>query len=234
LEFNGAMAKRTAINILILLCLVLLGAGCATHYNVSLHYQPQEPAQANELLQPGSMFSACIFVDARDYVADKQRLGTRVAADGTELPINSTALLPGYAVAAAMKTYLFSSGHSVYGGLPGWDMKPESIDSQWGQFAIGGSIDEFEARAWEDMGFTRYRTQVSLRVVVADVRSRRVIYTAVVDAESSLQHVYFSEALMQREINKALSSAIERFFANQALYDALQQAQQVRVNTLQG
>jgi hypothetical protein len=226
------MHKHNKLICLMAFSLILLCAGCTTHYNISLCYRPQVPAKASEFLQPGSMFSACIFADARENIVDKQRLGTRLAADGTELPINTIALLPAYAVATAMKTYLFSSGYSVYGGLPGWDLKPESIDSQWGQFVIGGSIDEFEARAWEDSGFTCYNTQVTLRVVVADVHSRRVIYTTVVAAESSLQHLYFSEALMQRETNKALSLAVERFFNNQAFCEALQHSQQVHTSPL--
>jgi hypothetical protein len=228
------MDKRNTFNYTIALGLLLLCWGCTTHYNVSLRYRPQEPAKANELLQPGSMFSCCIFADMREYAANKQQLGKRMTADGTELPINSIALLPGYAVATAMKTYLFSRSYSVYGGLPGWDLKQESIDSQWGQFAIGGSIEEFEARAWEEMGLTNYRTQITLRVVAAYVRSKRIIYTTVVDASSSFQYMFFSEILMQREINKTLSSAVERFFGNHALYDALQQSQQVRSSPLEG
>ena len=223
------MRKSKALNGCILLC-----AGCATHYDVSLRYRSQEPAKATELLQQGGMFCACIFTDTRENNANQQRLGRRVTADGEELPINSIALLPGYALAAAIKTYLFSRSCSVYGGLPGWDLQQESIDSQWGRFAIGGSIQEFEARAWEDMGWTRYRTQITLRVVAADVHTKHIIYTTIVEASSSLQNLHFSETIMEREINKTLSSAVEKFFGNQAQYDALQQSQQVRSSPLHG
>lgn len=228
------MHGHAARPLVIALSLIIVCAGCATSYSVALRYRPQGPAKAPEPPQPDGMFCACIFSDMRAYLTSKQQVGVRVTADGTEVPINSTALLPGYAVAEAVKACLFSRGCSVYGGLPAWDLKPESTEKHWGRFAIGGSIDMFEARAWEDMGLTRYRTQIKLRVTVAAIPGRRIIYRTVVDAGTSLQHVYFSETLMQREINRALSSAIERFFNNPALHEALQQARQVRASPLQG
>lgn len=233
-ESLSIMHKRDVLPFMLMLSLTLLCAGCATSYSVALRYRPQEPAKTNAPPQPDGMFSACIFSDMRAYLTSKRQVGLRITADGAEVPINSTALLPGYAVAEAIKACLFSRGCSVYGGLPAWNMQPESTERQWGRFAIGGIIDEFEARAWEDMGLTRYRTQIKLRVTVADVPGRRIIYKTVVDASTSLQHVYFSEALMQREINRALSAAIERFFNNPALHDALQQTRQVRVRPLEG
>lgn len=219
------MFKPGLLKFLLPLGLTILCAGCATSYSVSLRYRPQAAVAAPEQLPAGSMFSACRFVDMRAYVPDKRQLGIRVLANGNEVPVSSISLPPADAIASAIKTYLFSQGCSVYGWLPDWDLNSGTIDSHWGRFAIGGRINEFRARAWEDMGLTCYRTTIVLRVVVADVRSRRIIYSAVVDAGSTLQHLYFSETFMQREINNAFSSAVERFFSNPALYNALKQAQ---------
>jgi hypothetical protein len=61
-------------------------------------------------------------------------------------------------------------------------------------------------------------------LVIADAAKGKILYRSSVESNSSLEHVSFSEARLEKQINIALGEAIEKIFEDRKIARSLKEA----------
>lgn len=201
--------------ILIFLCIVSSFFSCSSVslYTLNVKYTPPESAVTKVDACKYSILTVAMFNDLRT-VEDKALIGNVVFSDGSKIPILPKYLKPVDAVTFGIREYLSVAGYTVSSESPAWDLQDNTINKEWGTVLVGGTIDRFEVTCYKEGIKKRYQTKVKLTVVFADVKKSRVFYTIKVETNPSLIHVRFSEEMLEKQINEALSDAIERVFGN--------------------
>ncbi|MBW2038344.1 MAG: hypothetical protein JRI46_01920 [Deltaproteobacteria bacterium] len=187
---------------------LLLACATVSTYPIHLRYVPEkEPPQVSTELR-GKVITVTTFGDNRG-VADLRTIGTRVDSEGKETPFVSSREAPSANVTKAFKTYLFKKGYTVRGETPGWGLDSQTISPEWGGWVIGGSLEELSVEV-KSYVRTFYECKLKLRVVVADVKEKKVRYNQTIELSSSYKTVTFRLKTAERMINKLLAEAIER------------------------
>lgn len=220
----------------LLLCCALAPAltACAMpgFYRLDLQYVPQEmPLAADSRMQQHTI-TVAQFIDERSLL-DAAALGKRVKANGGQVKAVSQQRPPTELVGAAVKHAFFKNGYTVYGGLPYWDASERMIQTSWGSLVVGGYIEKLEVVCATGFLSATYETQVKLRAVFADVRSRKILYTRTLESSATFKHFYFSPKRMEQELNTALSLAIEKMFDDNRVEEIIDEMRHSREKNLE-
>lgn len=152
------------------------------------------------------------FADNRG-VTDPRIIGTRVDSEGKEIPFVSSKGRLAANVTKAFKAYFFNRGYTVRGESPDWDLNPQNSSPKWGDLVVGGSIEELSVEV-KTYVRTHYECKIKLRVVIADVKEKRNLYTEKIELSSSYKGAVFRLKTAERMINDILAEAIERTLAD--------------------
>ncbi len=225
--------KTGARRALLLSCAVALAASalsCASsgYYRLNVQYVPQKQGPGADSTVQQLRIAAAQFNDERA-VTDKSVIGRRVQSDNSEFKAVSQAVPATEAVGIAVKKAFQKNDFTVFGGTPDWDCTDRTIQKSWGDLVVGGFIEELEVSCATGFLATNYETKVKLRVVFGDAAHKRILYTTTLDSAASYSGFYFSQERMERELNAALSTAIEKMFENNKIEEALDQLNQPRV-----
>lgn len=193
---------------------VLLLAGCAptTLYSIDMRYVPSKPIAVGERPCGDRLVAVAALRDARPS-GDPLRIGTVIKAGGSRIPVLPERMTAGEAVSAGIRSYLRRSGCSVAGVAPAWDLRAETIRPEWGDVLVGGTIDALDVTCDRSDRFNpvnRYQAKVKLTLVMADIKSRKIVHRTTVESTASLQDIGFSRDTLQAQLNGALTDAIER------------------------
>jgi hypothetical protein len=197
---------------MLLICVLVGLTACSPAlYHVNLKYEPSEKFVKLEKAGPDFPVTVAMFNDIRK-VDDRLVLGRVTTVEGDLIPI-----LPRYnkvteAVTINIREYLFKSGYKVSNEMPGWDLKEETISKDWGRILIGGNIDDLEIVCEKSFPVKTYKAKAKLSFVFANVPDKKIFYRATVENSNSLKDVSFSEELLEKQINAALSDALEQMF----------------------
>jgi hypothetical protein len=199
-----------AIGLIAMGAAVLLFA-CApvTQYSIHLRYTPEGAGPPKEARLEGQVVTVTTFQDDRE-VADQQVLGTWVNNENEVIPFISSPGLPTKGVTKAFVTYLAHRGYRVRTESRSWDLKPESIQPEWGDVAVGGSIEELSVEARAEGVIIRYDCKLKLKIAVADVQEGENEYEDTLESSASYERGVFSAAAAENKINAMLSEAVER------------------------
>lgn len=217
--------------IIFILLIPIMGCTGTGNSTIMLQYIPQRAYIGADGSLPQNTLCVSVFNDERA-LQDKTILGKIVLSETSENLFYCRPLLPSYAVTSAIKEYLFSSGHTVYGGMPFWDLHETTIDSTCGTLLIGGSIEDLQIRCTSNFLGTSYESEVKLRVVFADTKKKRILFATTVEAASAMRHIYYSDEKAREVMNNAFSSAVEKIFENDNLPNALKETTRVSERTL--
>ena len=205
----------------ILPTMLLLISSCTTPavYNVDILYIPTE---AERGMMPHKTavppITVALFQDVRDredpivvgeVLPDAEREKPR--------PVLPKHKKPPQAVVNAIGDFLTRQGYAVSGSHPDWDLTEDTIDGSWGEVLLGGTIEELFIECDRSGIINKYRARAGVTIVLADIKTKRILYRVSVASNPSRDDIRFSEIMMEREINRALSSAIEKAFAESAL-----------------
>lgn len=216
---ESAMSRALSTRTLMLLLVAFAATGCAPSlpYRLDLNYQP--PAAAPVAGQP-LVVALAEARDARD-IADRAAIGRRITAEGAVEPMVAAGDKAERIITDAIHARLVALGYPVR-RVAAWDGTPESLDPTWGDAVIGAEVLEFwtEART-EPLKPTTIATRARIRLVLADPKARRVVWTNTVESASEQDVVRFSEGAATRNANEALGGAIRGLVENPDLAERL-------------
>jgi hypothetical protein len=195
---------------LICLALLLFTAGCAPKlYNVDMRYEPTKAIRAVD--GDGRKYSLTVasFIDQRK-IADTLLIGRVIRGDGTPIPILPKYVKPMDAVAEALRSLLRQAGYGVAPDKPAWDLQEANLRPEWGTLLVGGTVDELDVTCLDNLTMTRYTAKAKVTLIFADVQKKRIFYRVSSESSSSLDHIVFSEAKLESQINGVLSDAMEK------------------------
>jgi hypothetical protein len=196
---------RIAMGVLVL----LFACAPITQYPIHLRYAPEGEGPQTSATLKGHVATVTTFMDNRG-VSDRDILGQWVDNKDKVIPFVSSPGSPATNVTRAFETYLSQRGYTVRGEPYSWDLQPQTISPGWGDWVIGGSIEELSVEARSEGVKVIYDYKLKLTVVVADVRERKNKYEDTLESSASLERAAFSPAAAERKINEMLTEAVER------------------------
>jgi len=200
---------------------VALLVGCAPAlYTVDLKYVPTRTfPKPLEVAQPIALTVAA-FQDLRK-VDDTILIGRVMKPNGEQIRVLPKFVRPSQAVTEPVKELLRKAGFRVAAGSPAWDLQEGSINRGWGPIIVGGSIDELDVFCQNSLTLTKYTAKAKLTIYFADTVKGKIFHTLTTESSMSLDHILFSEARLEEQINIVLSGAIEKFFEGRDIKDII-------------
>lgn len=213
----------TMIKGVILLNTFLLLVSCAPSlYSVNIKYEPSRTAPKPTVTERKYPITIAVLNDARPS-GDDLSVGRVVTSSGNQIPIIPGNLKPAKALTASLRDYMLKAGYTLTDEMPAWNLQENAIKKEWGRILIGGKIDTLEIVCNDKIPIKKYRADVKLSLFFADVQKGKIFYTISATGATSLEHVRFSEEILEQQINGALSSAIEDIFAGNTVQTKIQE-----------
>ena len=180
-----------------------------TQYPIHLHYTPEGTVPPASAEQKANVITVTAFADNRD-VPDHEILGQWVDNEGKGIPFVSSQGDPATNVARAFETYLLKKGYTVRREQAGWNLRPETIRSGWGDVVIGGSIEELSVNARAEGIKVTYECKLTLLVGVGDVNKPKGTYENTVELSFIYERANFSRSFAEKKTNRMLTKAVEQ------------------------
>ncbi len=198
--------------IVILLSLHLLLVSCAPSlYSININYKPSKIILKTDI-EGKYPITIATFNDVRP-AGDDLLIG-KVVTSNNQIPIIPKNAKPSKAISVSLKDYMIKAGYTVADEMPVWNLQENTIKKEWGRILIGGNIDKLEIVCNDKIPIKKYKADVKLSLFFADVQKQKIFYTVSVAGTTSLEHVRFSEQILEQQTNEAISSAIEDIFGN--------------------
>lgn len=214
-----------AVSGLLVCCLGI--SGCAkTLYSVNMNYNAEGanvPAYLKaDNKEHNTEITIAEFVDTRK-VDDSLVIGYVVEKDGMKNLVLPKYTKPTRAVASGIKNYLEKAGYKITGITRQWDLKEQTMPKSGSKLIIGGSIDKLELICRKGFPTDSYKATIKLTLVLADPAKAKILQRSSVESNTSLEHVSFSEARLEEQINIALADAIEKNFEDKKVAEKLKE-----------
>ena len=216
------------ITVLGLLVFCLCINGCANSiYSVNMNYDAvgaNIPAYLkNDAKGSNAVITIAGFVDTRK-VDDPMVIGRVVEKDGMKTLVLPKYTKPTKAVTIGIKRYLSKAGYEIAGAAVQWDLREETMPKVNSNLIIGGSMSELELTCRKGFPTDLYKAVIKLNLVLADPAKGKILYRSSVESNTSLEHVSFSEARLEEQINIAMGDAIEKIFEDRNMAQKLKEA----------
>ena len=166
-----------------------LSACVPSLYGVNVRYEPTKTIRPMAPPPAEYLVTVATFEDLRN-VQNRMAVGMVVDSAGEKIPVVPKNSPPQDAVSSGIRDYLRRTGFKISDQKPGWDLKNDSIQEDWGDLLIGGNIDELSVKC-EDRVPVRYQAHIKLRVMFADVRHKWIFYKTVTQSSSSVERIFF-------------------------------------------
>ncbi|MEN6623223.1 MAG: hypothetical protein ABFD50_16955 [Smithella sp.] len=226
IKLNKYQNNLSCFAILVLMLFCLGTSGCAkTLYSVNMNYNA-EGANIPEYLKSNkeqkNEITVAGFVDARK-VDDSVIIGYVVEKDGTKNLVFPKYTKPIQAVTSGIKKYLTKAGYKTSITAGHWNLQEKTMPKSDSKLIVGGSIDEMEIVCRKGFPTDSYKATVKLTIVLADPAKENILLKSSVESRTSLEHVSFSVARMEEQINTALGDAIEKNFEDKKVAQKLKE-----------
>ena len=206
-----------------LFLLFFVTACTPTLYSVDLKYMTSAAAPPAAAGGQKFIMTVAAFNDARPGGKDLLigRVTTSMGGLTHVIPKN---MKPSTAVSTIVKDFLVKSGYQVSVTMPAWNLKEGNVRKEWGKFLIGGNIDELEVVCQNDIPIKTYDSRARVTIVVADVQTGKIIHQVSAASINSLEHVYFSEGMLEQQISSAITEAVIKAFEGDTFKEKIQNA----------
>ena len=190
---------------LITMAVVVLLFACVpvTHYPIHVRYAPEGEGPQAQTGLTGHVVTVARFIDNRG-LDDPAIIGTRTKRNRKTVPFVASR----GDITEAVETYLFTKGYTVRGGTPHWNLELSTIKPRWGDWVVGGSIEQLSVEVKSHVR-TVYECTLNLRVVVASIQGKKTIREHQINLSSSYTTVLFRATTAEQMINKLIAQAIE-------------------------
>jgi hypothetical protein len=188
---------------------VVLLFACApvTRYPIHMRYAPEREGPQAQTALKGHVVTVARFIDKRG-LADPTVIGTRTKRNRKTVPFVSSEGEPAANITEAVKTYLFERGYTVRGETPQWDLALHTIKPRWGDWVIGGAIEQLSVEVTSHVR-TVYECTLVLKVAIARIEDAKTIREHTINLSSSYTTVFFQATTAERMVNKLIAQAIE-------------------------
>jgi hypothetical protein len=228
---NGCPVKKIyrqyAFALGIVVCFfAVIGCAPTRMYSVDMNYSAEKAViPAFVKADPGrntGTIAVAEFIDTRQ-VEDRLVIGRVTDKDGTKKLIMPRYIKPTQAVAAGVKEYLSKAGYKVVRNIGVWDLKEETMPQTENKVVLGGSIEELDLSCRKGFPTDTYKAKIKFSIILADAAKRKILYRSVVESDTSLERVSFSEENLEKQINSSLSQAIEKIFEDKNFVQKLKE-----------
>ncbi len=212
---------------LLVYCLGITGCVASRLYSVNMNYDAGKaniPAYLkNDDKGRNALITITEFGDIRK-VDEPMVIGRVVEKDGMKTLVLPKYTKPTQALANGIKRYLIKAGYKIAGIAGQWDLKEETMPKVDSKLIIGGNIEELELTCRKGFPTDSYKATMKLTLVIADPAKGKILYRSSVESNTSLEHVSFSEARLEEQINIAMGDAIEKVFEDRNVAQKLKEA----------
>lgn len=217
---------------LICLCGLLFAAfiisGCAgpNLYSINMYYDAVKtniPPYIKADKDSAAIISVAEFTDSRA-MDDKQVIGRVEERDGVKTLVFPKQVKATVAISNGIKEYLRKAGYKVPAKIEQWDLKEETIPQGVANILIGGNIDELEISCRKGFPTNTYTATMKLTIAFADMTKGKILYKSRVESTYAMEHVWFSENILEEQADKVLANAIEKLFEEKAVMQKLKEA----------
>lgn len=221
--------KRRFIFILGLLFSMLIFSGCVgpNIYSINMYYDAEKAAIPDYVKAgagaAGRYISIAEFNDVRQ-MTDNLIVGRVIDRNGGDHFVFPRNVVATKAVANGIKNYLRKAGYKVSDKTEQWKLTQEDIPVGDSKIIIGGNIEELEVSCRRGVPTSTFNTRIKLNVVIADMVKGRILHKTTVKSSASLEHVLFSENILDEQAEISLAGAIERLFEDKAVAQILTNA----------
>ncbi len=226
LSVSGNNLLGIVVLVLLVCCLGITGCASRLH-SVNMNYDAGKANipeyLKNEQKGRNAVITIAEFVDVRKGDAP-MIIGRVVEKNGVKTVVLPKYTKPTQAVAAGIKGYLIKAGYEISGDAGQWDLKEETMPKISSKLIIGGKIEEMELTCRKGFPTDSYKAVMKLNLVLADAAKGKILYRSSVESNTSLEHVSFSEARLEEQINIALADAIEKVFEDRKFAQKLKEA----------
>ncbi len=206
-------------SLVLLLCLLCISGCTGSLYSVNMNYEAFGVNIPASLRNDNKSLDAAItvaeFTDARK-VDDPIVIGYVMEKDGMKVLVVPKYAKPTQAVTTGIKRYLAKAGYKIHNDARKWDQK-ETAPKAESKLVISGSIDQLELTCRKGFPTDSYKAVVKLTLVLTDPVKGSMLYKGSVESNTALEHVSFSEARLEEQLNIALGDAIEKIFEDKSL-----------------
>jgi len=207
----------------VLIILAFMITACAPSiYSINIRYEPSKAVPEAGDAGKRVPLTVAAFNDVRPG-GDDLLVGRVVTSQGKRVPVIPKNMKPSKAVAEILRDHLKRSGYTVTSEIPNWNLQENTIKKEWGKVLIGGNIDKLEIVCDDNIPVKKYRAEVKLSLFFANVQTEKIFYRISATGATSLEHVRFSEEILEQQVNGALSSAIEDVLGGSAIRSKMQE-----------
>lgn len=227
LSVRGNKLLCIAVLGLLVYCLGIIGCVASRLYSVNMNYDAGKaniPAYLkNDDKGRNTLITITEFGDSRK-VDEPMVIGRVVEKNGMKTLVLPKYTKPTQALANGIKRYLIKAGYKIAGLAGQWDLKEETMPKVDSKIIIGGNIEELELICRKGFPTDSYKATMKLTLVIADPAKGKILYRSSVESNTSLEHVSFSEARLEEQINIAMGDAIEKVFEDRNVAQKLKEA----------
>jgi hypothetical protein len=227
LSVRGNKLLCIAVLGLLVYCLGIIGCVASRLYSVNMNYDAGNaniPAYLkNDDKGRNTLITITEFGDIRK-VDEPMVIGRVVEKNGMKTLVLPKYAKPTQALANGIKRYLIKAGYKIAGIAGQWDLKEETMPKVDSKLIIGGNIEELELTCRKGFPTDSYKASMKLTLVIADPAKGKILYRSSVESNTSLEHVSFSEARLEEQINIAMGDAIEKVFEDRSVAQKLKEA----------
>jgi hypothetical protein len=197
--------KRAAIIVFLFLASSLVSCASTLNYPIMLSYQPLKQYEKTG----GVPVTVALLSDQRK-VADKRIIGKKE----NRTPFLSLLGEPAEALSKGFTSYLENRGYKVSSTNQVWDGSLQSLNPDWGNIVVGGTLDDIALNVTGNLVKTEYRYSLKFTLCFADAKTRELLHKEQFEVSSSYVTFPFSREKAEELMNTALSDAVERGLAD--------------------
>ena len=193
--------------------LAVLLAGCAPKGPILMDFKYQQP-------KPVAGAEAAVTVAVSPFKDERAKsesvVGRRFNAVNelaTDLVVQGTVSTK---VTAGLKNALAARRIAVRDGAA-WDLTEAGVAAPGADFQVSGEIKVLWVDATSQFANTISKADVQLRVVVADVKQKKIIRILNVNSKIERQSIANTAAFIERALSEALTGALDQIFSDEEL-----------------
>ena len=193
--------KRAAIIAFLFLASSLVSCAGTSNYPITLSYQPLKQYE-----KTGGVPVAVALLSDKRQVADKRIIGKKE----NRTPFISLLDEPAEVLSKGFASYLENRGYKVRRINEVWDGNLQSLNPDWGNIVVGGTLDDISLNVTGNLVKTEYLYSIKFTLCIADSKTRELLHKETFGVSSSYLTVPFSREKAEELMNTALSEAVER------------------------
>jgi hypothetical protein len=201
--------KKATVVVFLFLASYMASCASTANYPITLYYQPFKQYEKTG----GPSVTVALLSDKRP-VADKRAIGTKENGG----PFIALIDEPAAAISKGFAVFLENRGWKVNKVNEAWDGNLQSINPNWGDIVVGGTLNDLTLNVKGNLIKTEYACSVKFTLSIADAKSRELLHKEKFEVSSSYVTVPFSRGKAEELINKELSDAVERGLADIGKY----------------